>query len=252
MRKVILCFIVFIICCCNQVTGQITKPRELFLFALEPNIGLGNRVFKGSNPQTNINSKNILGIGLSIGYQLEWDHFFTNARLGFNTFRNAVVMDFPASGINDSSRIQYEKSDYGFEYSSSIGLALNGGYKLKVFNGNALYLGIGLQSFYAVQTPATNGIDIYTGNGAGNNVRSVYYEQVTNKPSFTFGTEALINYAFYLGRARLLAGLRYVYVPVQQIKGNYIAYAGMPAEDKGTFEINRSYACFTLGIMTSR
>lgn len=251
MKKVIL-YLIALVICGYTASGQVKRPAELFLFALEPNIGMGNRAFSSTAPETYLGNKNILGIGLSVGYQLEWDHFFANARVCFNTYRNAIAIDLAASGFNDSSTVRYGKADYGFEYASSLGLALNAGYKRAVFNGNTLYLGAGINSFYALNSSTTNGIDLYTGNGLGRNTRSVYYEQIVNKPSFTFGTEAFVNYAFYLGRARLFAGLRYVYVPGQEIKGEYIAFAGMPAENMGTFQLNRSYASFTLGIMTSR
>lgn len=252
MRKVILSLIVLITCFCGSVAGQKKDHEQYFLFSLEPNITLGNRTFDHKAAQTYVKNKNVLGIGLNIGYQLEWDHLFTNARLFFLASRNAIDIDFASAGFNDSSAMKYSNGSYSFEYNSSVGLALNGGYKLHVSKSNSIYLGAGFQAAYALKQPKSNAVEVYTGNGTGNNMRNVYYELITHAPSLVAGANLFVNYDFYIGSAHLLTGVNYYFVPGQQIKGSYVAFSGMPSENSGTMEIRRSYLCVSLGIMTGR
>lgn len=234
--------------------GQDKETTRAFFLSIEPNMMLANRTFSDyqANKTLYLKNKNSAGVGINFGYQLERNNLFVNAQIHFLLLRNAVAIDFENSGFNATSDIKYSDDSYGFDYVTAEGLNINGGYKIATGRKNCVYLGIGAHMDYTFITSSSNGVQVTTSSSGTGTFQNVYYEEMQNYPKLSVGGDAFANYNFHLGKASMIVGAHYSFVPGQTIKAHFKSFQSISAANSGTVTLHRSYAGLTLGVFLGK
>lgn len=242
-RKLFPLLVLFVACCpMNRLQAQ----PGIWL-SLEPNLMLSGARIVSQNNNNYLSRSDKPGVSLSAGYQFDLPaRFFISGNAHFLLLRNAVNINYPQSGFNNFSEVQFEKQTYAFDYVSAGGLALSSGYKITIGDRRYISVAAGAHIDFAV-VPSQNDISAAKGGGQ---LAAVYYEQPDDDrlPRIFAGLDAYLAYNFQLGRTWLFAGLHYSVDPGQAIKGHFRSFPDYNFRDNGAWELRKSYLGLSLGI----
>ena len=222
------------------------NAQNNIFIAIEPMYTLGNRDWNKVTTDNYLTARNVLGIGVRAGYEVDLNNnFFVDANIHFTNLNNGVTLNYDNTEVK-SDRF-YGENTYMFTYYRGLGVTLSGGYRIKLNERHSFDIGAGLHGEVGM---GSSGSSIQLADTLTPTL--VYSEGTDDKAKFVWGIDGFLLLNFYIKNQRFFTGFHYSVSPGSKINGTFESMQGYPSNNNGSYKLSVSYVALSLGIRLSK